>query len=138
MRTTNNLIRDGQTRKHRIAAVPGLHEGLDFEYRPLMPSRFKSVEMLLAEYEQSGKADESVAVIAGVLGEKVTGWSESEDPTPENWKRMPFGLLKEAYNAICGFRPSDEITNDADAEAERLRLMEQRASADGVAESIKN
>lgn len=135
---TANLIRDGQTRQGCIAPVERCHEGLVFDYRPLMPEKFQVTEHLLAKYNRDDKPDQGLRLTCKVLSEHVETWSEDgSPPTLQNWLRMPYRLVQDAYAVISGYRASDPLPN-AQEETERLERLLEQDSNNGLVEDLKN
>lgn len=126
---TSNLIRDGQTRKAAIDKTAGLNDGLQFEYRPMLPVEFHMTEAAIEKLK--AKPFDGVKVVAKTLADHVVSWSEVDADgkavpiTFDNWLRMPFPIIRAVYDIVSGYKPSDAIGDDADEEDERLqRLIE--------------
>ena len=70
---TRNQIEDGYTRAAYIEPVRGLHQGLAFEYRPMLPEEF---EDMFAALDKTKRGRETVAAVADRIAVKITRWSE--------------------------------------------------------------
>ncbi len=72
---SKNIIRDGYTRPGYIAAVERLHDELEFEYRPMLPSQVNKLDTSLTQTD--GARD--IRIIAAVLARQVQSWSEVDE-----------------------------------------------------------
>lgn len=106
------LIRDGQTRKGRIEAVAGLHERLDFEWRPMLAADVEAFESTL----EKAKARRVVELIAAMVARQLVSWSESEKISAETVLRLPHPVLLRLRGIVAGTRPSDPIDNPTSEE----------------------
>lgn len=116
------LINDGHTRKGRINAVAGLHEQLDFEFRPMLAADVEAFEGLL----ENKKPRQVVELIAGMVARQLVSWSEDVDPRKvENVLRLPHPVLLRLRRIVQGTHASDPVdTLTSDEKAESLDEME--------------
>jgi len=115
MRRTSNIIRDGYTRSGSIPPVPGQHDGLDFEYRPMLPEELDLITKL--------RDDRDVPALHQAIREAVAdhlhSWSEwdeqrscSAEITPEAVGQLPPVLFWDVY-AVIAYQPQGELADDA-------------------------
>lgn len=116
------LINDGHTRKGRINAVAGLHEQLDFEFRPMLAADVEAFEGLL----ENKKPRQVVELIAGMVARQLVSWSEDVDPRKvEHVLRLPHPVLLRLRRIVQGTHASDPVdTLTSDEKAESLDEME--------------
>ncbi len=116
------LINDGHTRKGRINAVTGLHEQLDFEFRPMLAADVEAFEGLL----ENKKPRQVVELIAGMVSRQLVSWSEEVDcKKVENVLRLPHPVLLRLRRIVQGTHPSDAVDNlSQDEKVEKLDEME--------------
>lgn len=108
-----NVIRDGYTQKGFIEAVEGLHEAVQFEYRPMLPEQ---VELTEAEVNKLG-ADprKAVRLVAAQVSQHLIGWDQkesggSEAPVDfETVRRLRYQVLNKLYKIIAGLIASDPL-----------------------------
>jgi hypothetical protein len=132
---TKNLIRDGQTRRGFVApAVDGLHEGLDFEFRPMLAEQVEQTE---DEYERADTPRDGILLLAGRIADHLVSWSEVDDsgerlaPRFEFVRLLPHPLMRRVYRVLTRQDASDEPPKSTPDET-RERLEELRRRAAGV------
>lgn len=104
---TNNLIRDGQTRRARINPEAGLHEGLEFAYRPMLPEEVERADFEIDKQEKKEKPEGMSHVVSGELAKRLVEWSEEAKPTFESVRRLPQPLLIRAFRIVQRREASD-------------------------------
>jgi len=129
---THNVIRDGQTRRGHIDAVPRLHESLTFTYRPMLAEVVESVEAAAANVRTA----QGVQMIAMETAKHIVEWSEQDakdgklEISYENVRRLPFPLLNRLYRIVGGLVVTDEVPGSNTSDVEE-RLEEIRRATEG-------
>lgn len=106
---TRNIINDGFTLPGRIEPVERLHEGLDFEYRPMLQEQFEVLEDQITK-RQPGAA---VRLMCAAVAQALASWSEVDEsgkPVPiseEAVRRLQPMLLIRLYRIVSGRDASD-------------------------------
>lgn len=142
---TRNVVRDGQTRHGAIAPVPGSHDGMGFEFRPITAPTAAMAQSQIDKKHAEGKSDDAMKLIAKVVSKHIVSWTEADDggeglpPTFDNLIQLQAPMLYALYNVMTGYRPSDGIADQSDSgkdeEEERLeRLLE----GQGLRESLED
>ncbi len=135
MKPTRNVIRDKATKKGYLAPVEGIHEGLEFEFRPMIPEQVEALHDRIAQTKIPG---ESMRLIAAAMVLQLVTWSEVDDnggPRPIDLgtvSRLPRPLLLDMKGIITGVAASD-LKPDATT-GEVKRFMEELAPLPGLAE----
>lgn len=115
---SKNVIEDGYTKRAYIAAKEGLHEGIEFEFRPMLPEANEDLETILKKFEGS----KAVRSIAKAIVDHVTEWSEvDKDGKPrkvtfEDVCRLPKEILRDMRHIIQGTWPGDPIPDPSKEE----------------------
>jgi hypothetical protein len=101
-------IPDGYTRKGLIAAVPGLHGALKFEYRPLLRDEREAL------YRESNKRSpaEFNGLIRKMLVKQLVSWDAKHDEKElpidnETLRRLQPALSTKLENIVAGYSPTD-------------------------------
>lgn len=129
---SRNVIRDGQTRKGHIDAVPRLHDSLTFEYRPMLAETVESVEASASKVA----TDKGVQMIAMETAKHLVSWSEEDEKGGalaiefETVRRLPFPLLNKLYRIVAGMMVTDEVPGSTTSDIEE-RLEEIRRATEG-------
>ncbi len=108
-----NIIRDGYTQTGYIEAVDGMHEAVNFRYRPMLP---EDVEFAEHEANKIG-ADprKAVRLIAARVSQQLVEWDQKEEdgkdaPTDfETVRRLRYQVLNKLYRIIAGLVASDPL-----------------------------
>jgi hypothetical protein len=109
---TRNVVRDGQTRHGAIAPVPGSHDGMGFEFRPITAPTAAMAQSQIDKKHAEGKSDDAMKLIAKVVSKHIVSWTEADDggeglpPTFENLIQLQAPMLYALYNVMTGYRPS--------------------------------
>lgn len=131
---TTNAIRDGQTIAGYIVPVEGLHQGLRFDFRPMLAEEFEQTEFEVAHV---GTTDPAAAIqmIADRVAEKLESWSEVDDkggalaPVYENVRRLCHPLLTRLYRIVSKQDPTDKPPGELpDETQERIDQLRRRAA----------
>jgi hypothetical protein len=135
---TSNVIDDGYTRDDGyIGALPGIHEGLAFSYRPMLPEKVEELDGLVANAGDEDKIRLIAMSLAGSADGKQPGyvlkWSEvdrkTKQPKPltfEHMRRLPYQLLRDVRRVVTGFLASDPLPNATDVQTSELMLAVKR------------
>jgi hypothetical protein len=117
----SDYIDDGYTEEGKIAAEPGIHGPLTFEYRPMIPS----VQGRLMDVR--GSSDKFVDLAAKLLCGKdghLKAWSlvnkkkEAVEINEENLKRVRPSLFDKLWQIVANVRPSDGKDKTVDLAAD--------------------
>lgn len=143
---TRNVVRDGQTRHGAIAPVPGSHDGMGFEFRPITAPTAAMAQSQIDKKHAEGKSDDAMRLIAKVVSKHIVSWTECDEkgesipPTYENLILLQSPLLYALYNVMTGYRPSDAIedTSDAGRDEEEERLERLLEGGEGLRESLED
>ena len=127
---SRNVIQDGYTRDGYIAAVPRLHEELEFRYRPMWGGR---PQVFASPTFRAQTPEVQAEMEAAAIVEHLVSWGEVDAkgaslPIDANHvKRLPVPMRQMLLNIIAGYVPSDirptepvEITVSSAEEARRL------------------
>ena len=108
-----NIIRDGYTQRGYIAAVDGLHDAVQFEYRPMLP---EEVEFTEAEVNRiGGDPKKAVRLVAAQVQRHLVSWDQKDadakdaDITFDNVRRLRYPVLNKLYKIIAGLVASDPL-----------------------------
>lgn len=135
MKPTSNVIRDKATKKGYIEPVPGIHEGLDFEYRPMIPEQVEAMHDRISQTKIPG---ESMRIIAAQMSQSLTAWSEVDENGNARpielatVSRLPRPLLLDVKGIVSGMQASDLRPDATNAEAKRF--LEELAPLPGLNE----
>lgn len=133
MEKSHNVIRDDMTRTGRIDAVEGLHEHLDFTYRPMLAEETETVQDAIDKVSTR----DFTRLVAQATCNHVVTWSEAgpkdgELPvTLDNVRRLGVMLLYRLYRIVAQREPTDEVPGAADDELQE-RLAALNRQVDGV------
>lgn len=107
---TSNVINDGYTRDGYIAPIEGIHEGLEFTYRPMLPGQVEDLDVAIGRKN----GDAGVTVMAAGIARQLVSWSEvsrdKKEPvviSHESVRRLPHPLLTSLHRIVTGIRASD-------------------------------
>lgn len=110
-----NFIDDGQYYDGYIAAVPGIHDELEFKYRLLGTSA--QAEMRAEVATRGGKnVAEGERVVAEFLSNYLQSWSESVPATADHLVRLKPSLYDKLSAILLGARSSDRKPGGPPAE----------------------
>lgn len=120
-----NFIDDGYTDQGYIAAVPGLHGELRFEYRPV-PYRDRTI---ITDAVRSKPPAEAAATVAATIARFLVSWSFAEKIEVKNILRLRPRLVDGIYYRIMGAEASDPDPNESfavstDADAELSAILD--------------
>ncbi|MBT7069648.1 MAG: hypothetical protein HN975_02005 [Anaerolineae bacterium] len=107
---TCNLINDGYTKDAYIKPFDGVHDGMTFKYRPMLPNEVTRYESKIDKCPAGDQGN----ITAGVIAIKLVEWSEEtkdKKPVPidyDNVRKVPYDLLATMIGIIKGTRPCDE------------------------------
>jgi hypothetical protein len=107
---SKNIITDGYTRHGYIAVADGLHSGLRFQYRPMLP---EEAAVFVGETFERMAPKKRYALAAAAIADKVKEWDEQDEAgkplpvTQENVRRLPWHLFNRLLNVVCGFGSND-------------------------------
>lgn len=141
---TCNVIEDGYTRRAHIKAEPGIHQGLTFEYRPMLAEKVEDLDAAV----QRAKPEEKIRIIAmalaggnGLPGQLVS-WSEVDAKGAERpvsydaVRRFPYLLLADVKRIVIGVWAGDPLPDATDEEeSEFARAV--RLQAEGKAPGLE-
>lgn len=124
MKRTRSSIRDGYTRRAFIYS-DGNHDGLEFQYRPMLPD---AVDELIAKTKKEvlSRPKDRIQIIAATIAPHITEWSEAgvDDAmlpiTPDAVARLPWPLLSRVEAIVTGFSYSDLAPDATPDELERF------------------
>lgn len=130
---TRNVIRDGQTKCGYIEAMPKLHDGLMFEYRPMLSETLEAVESAAVKTDGSKGAQ----LVIMEVTKHLVSWSEENDKgeaLPIEFdtvrKLWPSMLFNRLYRIISGQTVTDEVPGSSNNDIED-RLEEVRQAIEG-------
>lgn len=121
-----NLIRDGYTMRGYIAAVPGLNDAIEFEFRPMLSRDVYSLDGKL----QKATLEQRHDLLTAMLAKQLQSWSEMQDtgePWPINTTTvacLPFGLFLRMTDIVRLIAPSDVVPETTDERHDIERLLE--------------
>lgn len=112
------FIPDGYTRRGYVAAIPGLHGAIRFEYRPMLPRERNSIN---AAIRREAKAEKTDALESAALAKQLLSWDcEYPDDGPDvaqrgqpmpvtaaNVQRLVPYLFDKLYMIVSGMDASD-------------------------------
>jgi hypothetical protein len=98
-----SFIEDGQTLDGYCAPIAGLHDGLSFTFRPILPEE-QSEHIDARERFQGRKWAQYVAKFAAA---RLAVWSLSEPPSPTKVLRLQPRLFGKLYGILLGTDASD-------------------------------
>ena len=116
---SKNIIEDGYTREGYIEAWEGVHDEMDFTYRPMLPNEVTRLERALEKSTDGSHGD----IIAGVLAKKLETWSEVDKDGEailidfKTVRRLPWLILATTSNIVKGTRASDLRKSEVDTDA---------------------
>jgi hypothetical protein len=120
-KTRNRIPKDGYTRRGYIPPVKGLHEGMTFDYRLMLPEQVE----LLGDAMKGKSGKESTLLVAAAIAEQIANWSEVEGvdgaekavPVSTNAIRsLPRPLLLDLRDIVQGVMASAEPPDASDQE----------------------
>lgn len=127
-----NIIIDGYTKRAHVKPLEGIHQGLTFEYRPMLPEEVEDLDALDGKHRDNPK--EHQLAIAKMIAAKMSKWDEegangeTVTITGEAMRRMPPALAVQIRQIVMGFRASDPNPNGTPAEnAAIAKAREQEA-----------
>ena len=91
------FIDDGQTRKFRIAARPGIHPELTGEYRPVHPDE------RLALKHPNMAPDLFAARAVALVAKQVKSWNAPKDVSPEVVRQLEPNLFSDLLDYVLGY-----------------------------------
>ena len=110
MAETVNLIEDGYTKRGHIKAEPGIHEGIHFEFRPMLAEQAEDLELIIKKSQGAS----AVRATSKVLCDHLVSWSEvdAKDRKPKpineaNVLKLPRELMVHMRHIIQGVWPGD-------------------------------
>lgn len=115
-----NVIDDGYTKPGFIAPEDRLHQGLSFEYRPMLPEEADAVDEVIVKQP----AQESHKVIRAALRNHLVSWDEKDKSGKalsielDHVRRLPPRLFNKLYRIVSGQIASDDLP-DASPDQER-------------------
>lgn len=105
------LIDDGYTQRSTIAAVPGVHAGMTFSFRPAIHEEREALSDAI-QRARGGKISE---VMHKAVLDHVVAWDAPLELKAEQVRRLRPSLIDKLYSSIIGMRPSDDPADDAHA-----------------------
>lgn len=108
---TKNTIDDKYTRPGYVEPIPGLYDGLAFEYRPMLPEQTEDF-LLSLDRPNSGRG--RVGIVTIMLANQLTAWSEVDAAgnfmaiTQTNLALLPYPLLMRLRGIVEGRQASDK------------------------------
>ena|SRR3990167_7544804 len=101
MARRSTRIRDGMTLTGQVPPLPGVHDGLKFEYRP-------AVSLRVIEYLQAPKASarKSQDEIVKLLAEHVLTWEEDGPVTEQALRETYHSVLLQMVDFVTGYSGS--------------------------------
>jgi hypothetical protein len=141
---TRNVITDGYTRRAYVRPEPGIHDGMLFTYRPMLPEHVEELEATCLKAAALDKIRMMAAALAGGgnLKPYVLKWSEVDEegkPRPvtfDHMRRLNYLLLADIKRVVTGFYAGDPIPGatktEQDRYAEALALAAKGDEAPGL------
>lgn len=105
------VIRDGYTQPGYIKPVEGLHGGLRFSYRPMLPEAVEVLETYRDKYGMD-QPEKMRAKMAKEVHRQLEGWDVMFDGSPaplteENVRRVRMSLQSKLYGVVAGLAGTD-------------------------------
>ena len=117
---TSNTIEDGYTRGGYIEPIPRLHQGMYFEYRPMLPEEVADFHVAIDRAAATGGRGTN-GVICQRLADHIKAWSEVQPKSGEKLpikaetiKRLPPALLMDLRGIVQGSRATNLPPNATD------------------------
>ncbi len=139
---SQNIIRDGYTRKAYIEPVERLHEELRFDYRPMLGEEVETIEQAVGNAESKAKGN---LIACHSLAKQIQSWSEVDEigeavpVSAENVRRLQPTLRIVLYLIVSGARATDPIPsstpNEDDAYITSL-IEESEGNLPGATEEV--
>lgn len=129
-----NVINDGYTRRASVAPAQGIHQGITFEYRPLLVEQSEELDREYAKLP----AAKAVLLRAAALSRQIVSWNETDQsgkPVPhtaEVLRRLPPILFWTINGIIIGTAAGDPLP-DATPDEDSEFLKAAKAEAEGKA-----
>jgi hypothetical protein len=105
------IINDGYTQPGYIAAVAGVHDALDFSYRPMLPEERDEFTRLEGISAEAAHAYARQVLVNNVKTWNVVGDNDNTLPVNDESLKGFRGVLAEAYTKllyiVAGWRASD-------------------------------
>ena len=116
---TANYIDDGYTRKAYLKPEPGIHEGMLFEYRPMLPEPAEDLEIASTKVQGA----QFIRMMAVALSKQLVSWSETDSKTGlvrpieiESLVRIPRELLSLMRQVVQGRWAGDPVPDATTSE----------------------
>ncbi len=141
MKTTTNGV-DGYVRSGHVKPMDGVHEGLTFKYRMMLPEQVE----LLADAVDKKDGKQAVILISAAIANQLTEWSEVDRATPPKpvpvtaaaVKNLPRPLLYALRDIVQGSRASDDIPDASPEETDEwLRGVFHEAEGKSGGQSVQ-
>jgi hypothetical protein len=136
---SRNIISDGYTRSGYIMPADGLHSGLRFKYRPMLP---EEAAVFVGDQFERMPPKKRYALAAAAIAGQVKEWDEQDEAakplpvTQENVRRLPWHLFNRLLNVVAGFGANDvEAVGKAADEEEQDEYMARLLKAAGTGET---
>jgi len=135
--STSSRIKKGIVRRGFIKPVERLHEGLAFDFRPMLPEEVFALDVECINRRQKDPK-EYYRFLARALATRLHKWSEQEDDKPlaitgENVASLPISILDRLRAIVCLNEPTDEPPSASDQDKSDLASD---ASGDGFIEGL--
>ncbi len=151
---TQNVMDDGYTKSGYIARPDGfdadLHEGLDFQFRPMLVQETEELVHAMNRLVVSGEPVKATLLEALNLSKRIVSWSEVDkngkprEITLDSVRSLPPTLYRRVRNIIAGVAGSDPRPNQAtnapqtDLEKELDLALKGKPPVDAVEGDVKN
>ncbi len=104
---TSNLLSEGFVKVGNIAPVTLLHEGLLFEYRPMLGEEVLAVDDAQDRLREQGEPEKSLHLVCAAIAKHIAKWSETGPVSVDTVRRLPLPLIRRVHRIIAQTEPSD-------------------------------